>query len=138
MLITAYEKKRIYSSKDIAAMMAKILRSEDPLDRDKEHCWAIGLTTRNTIKYIELVHLGSINKSIISPAAVFRRAVKDAVSSVVIVHNHPSNETDPSPEDTHITMTLKKAGEILEITLLDHIIIGKNNTHFSFSDEGML
>lgn len=87
--------KRIYRNKSkeitypgaVNEVFQRILKVECGVDRDKEHFWSIGLNTRNSIKYIELVSLGSLNSSIVHPREVFRLAIIHAVSSVILIHN---------------------------------------------------
>jgi len=83
------------------------------------------------------VSLGILNQAITAPREVFRFAITQSVLSLIICHNHPSGSLQPSPEDRKFTSNLEKAGEIIGIKLLDHVIIGKNG-HYSFSDEGGL
>ena len=89
------------------------------------------------IKQEILVSKGSLNTSIVHPREVFKDAIKDAAASVILVHNHPSGDPEPSQEDLEITKRLVKAGRILGIKVLDHLIIG-NNCYFSLADKGLL
>ena len=97
----------------------------------------MGLNSKNTIKYIELVSLGSLSSSLVHPRETYRLACMKAVASIVAVHNHPSGDPAPSQDDRDITERLKQAGNVLGIKMLDHIIIGENS-HFSFIDQKML
>ncbi len=125
-------KKQIDNPEKIAEVLKSILLAEDENDRKKEHFWAIGLNSRNIIEYVELVSLGTINASIVHPREVFRLAMLKQATSIIISHNHPSGDSNPSEDDLAITKRLKNAGEILGIELLDHIIIGKE--FYSFKD----
>lgn len=81
--------------------------------------------------------VGGLNCCAISPADVFRAVVKEAAAAIIVVHNHPSGDPHPSPEDIHFSQRLHQAGELLTIRLLDHVIIGAEG-YFSFLDQGLL
>ena len=131
------KKSKLIEPKDVHQILISILKAEDELDRDKEHFWVFGLDSRNTIKYLELVSLGTLNSNLVHPREVFRRAVKEGVGSVLLAHNHPSDETEPSEADLVMTNRLKKAGKILGIEVTDHIIVTDSN-YFSFRAEGVI
>lgn len=80
---------------------------------------------------------GSVNASIVHPREVMIPAIKESASKIVLVHNHPSGDPSPSQADIEITHRVNKAGEIIGIKLLDHIIIG-GTEYYSFADEGMI
>ena len=81
--------------------------------------------------------MGSLNASIVHPREVFKNAVKKSANSIIAMHNHPSGDPAPSKEDIDITKRISKAGELLGITLLDHIIIG-DHQYISFKEEKLL
>jgi len=80
---------------------------------------------------------GSLNSSIVHPREVMTPAIKESAASLTLIHNHPSGDPSPSQSDIEITQRLRKAGEIIGIKLLDHIIIGGLN-YYSFSEEGLI
>lgn len=131
------DKININNPEKMAKILQKILKAEDSNDQDKEHFWAIGLSTRNIIKYLELVSLGTLNANLVHPREVFRLAIMKGVASIVIAHNHPSEDPEPSADDLAITRRLEDAGKILGIEILDHIIITKN-TYYSFKNKGVI
>jgi DNA repair protein RadC len=90
----------------------------------REHFVGLYLNTRNRLLARETISVGSLNASIVHPREVFEPAVRQGAASVVVVHNHPSGETDPSEDDLAITRRLSEAGDILGIALLDHVIVG--------------
>jgi DNA repair protein RadC len=90
----------------------------------REHFVGLYLKTRNRLLARETISVGSLNASIVHPREVFEPALRLAAASLVVVHNHPSGETDPSEDDLAITRRLSEAGEILGIPLLDHVIVG--------------
>ena len=95
-------------------------------DKNKEFLYALLLDTKNKIIGEELVSIGTLNSSLIHPREVFNPAIKASSNSIVLVHNHPSGDANPSKEDIEITKKLDDAGSILGINVFDHVIIGKN------------
>ena len=83
----------------------------------------------------ETIFIGSLNASIIHPREIFQVALEEGAAAVILLHNHPSGNPNPSDDDIAITKQLVKAGEILGIEVLDHIIIG-NKRYFSFREKG--
>jgi len=104
----------------------ELMEAEDEVDRDKEHFWVFHLDVRNRIKLIELVSLGTLNSSLVHPREVFTRAVGLRSAQIIIAHNHPSEEHTPSDEDIVLTKRLKKAGELLGIELIDHVVAAES------------
>ncbi len=92
----------------------------------QEQLRVLCLDTKNHIIAQQSVYQGTINSSAVRAAEVFRPAITRACLSIVVVHNHPSGDPTPSPEDIRTTEQLRKAGELLDIELLDHIIIGRH------------
>ena len=95
------------------------------------------MDTKNNVKKISEISIGSLNSSIVHPREVFHEAVANSASAVILVHNHPSGECEPSNEDIVLTNRLNECGKILGIRILDHIIIG-DGVYFSFKDEGLI
>jgi len=94
-------------------------------DRQKEHFLLITLNTRNRVTGIINISVGTLNASLVHPREVFKEAISRCASSVIIAHNHPSGDPNPSEEDINITRRLIDAGRILGIEVLDHVIIGR-------------
>jgi DNA repair protein RadC len=88
-------------------------------------------------EYIITISIGSLNSSIVHPREVFLEAVKKSSASIILLHNHPSGEVQPSREDINITQRLIEAGDIMGIKVLDHIIIG-DGTYLSFKEENII
>ena len=132
-----FRKKSIAKPEDVARILQDILKTEDRYDQDKEHFWVVGLNSRNIIQYLELVSLGTLNASLVHPREVFRLSVHKAVASILIAHNHPSGNTEPSREDLEITKRLTEAGRILGIDVLDHIIITRKE-YLSFKEKNLI
>jgi DNA repair protein RadC len=130
-------KTSIGSPDALVKIFRNILRSEHVIDRDKEHFWVVGLTTHNTVKYVEMVSLGILGASLVHAREIFRLAILQAVSSVILVHNHPSGHPEPSEEDLILTRRITEAGKIIGIEVLDHIIIG-SRLYKSFRETGLM
>ena|SRR2546429_9128275 len=126
-------KIHIENTKQIVKVFQDLLLLEDEIDQEKEHFYVMHLNTKSRVKMVELVSLGSLTASIVHPRETFRRAVVAGSASIIVAHNHPSGEIDPSPEDTKVTKLLFDGGEILGIKLLDHIIFTKDK-FYSFRD----
>ncbi|HOS59182.1 MAG TPA: DNA repair protein RadC [Syntrophorhabdaceae bacterium] len=105
-------------------------------DMKKEHFMLMMLNTRNKIIRIENISVGTLNASLVHPREVFNKAIAHAASSVVIAHNHPSGDPEPSEEDLKITKRLIDAGRIIGIKVLDHIIIGKHGIKSAVTEPG--
>jgi len=106
------------SPEDVVAVMRSKLKG-----KKKEHFWVICLDTRNRLINWKPVSIGSLDTSIVHPREVFKEAVSSSAASVIFVHNHPSGDPEPSKEDVELTKRLVKAGEIVGIDVLDHIIV---------------
>ncbi|HEX8996705.1 MAG TPA: DNA repair protein RadC [Ktedonobacterales bacterium] len=102
----------------------------------QEQLRVICLDTKNHVIAQQSVYQGTINSSAVRAAEVFRPAITRACLSIVVVHNHPSGDPTPSPEDVRTTEQLRKAGELLDIELLDHIIIGRHQ-YVSLKERGL-
>ena len=106
-------------------------------DKAKEHFKLILLNARNKILGISTISIGSLNASIVHPREVFKDAIMHNAYSVVLAHNHPSGDPEPSEDDLTITKRFIEAGKILGIEVIDHIIISKNG-FFSFKEKGLI
>jgi DNA repair protein RadC len=114
------DRTSISSPADIAAMMMPQMAG-----LDREHLKVIMLNTKNHIIGVQLVYVGSVNAAVVRPAEVFAEAVRRVCPAIVVVHNHPSGDPTPSPEDADTTKRLVEAGRLLDIDVLDHIVIGQ-------------
>jgi DNA repair protein RadC len=108
----------VKSPEDVAAVVKGQLKG-----KKKEHFLVLCLDTRNRLINCRSVSIGSLDTSIVHPREVFKEAVSASAASVIFVHNHPSGDPEPSKEDVELTKRLVKAGEIIGIDVLDHIII---------------
>ena len=92
---------------------------------EKEELRVILLNTKGYVLGVDTVYIGSVNTTIVRIAEVFREAIRVMASAIIAVHNHPSGDPSPSPEDVRVTEQIVKAGEMLNVDVLDHIVIGK-------------
>jgi len=129
----AARRPTITTPEDVVALCAPQLRG-----LDREHFWTLALNTKNGLLKIIEVSIGSLNASIVHPRELFREAVRAAASSVVVVHNHPSGDPTPSGADIQLTRRLVKAGDVLGIEVLDHVVIGDGGEHASLRDLGLM
>jgi DNA repair protein RadC len=118
--------KKITSPAEIAEAFIPLLR-----DKLKEEFILVCLNTANKIIKHEIISVGNLNSSIVHPREIFKTAIENSSASVILLHNHPSGNPEPSMEDIAITKKLVEAGKILEIPVFDHIIIaGESYTSF--------
>ena len=93
---------------------------------EQEHLNVMLLDTRNRMVKLVEVYRGSLNSSLIRVSEVFKEAVRANAAAIIVVHNHPSGDPTPSPEDISVTHAIVQAGKLLDIEVLDHIVVGKN------------
>ena len=133
------------AQKTIEKKITKISSSEDIYnylknelaDKKNEYFYAILLDTKNVIISKEVISIGTLDASLVHPREAFKPAVKKSAKSIIFVHNHPSGDFSPSNDDFKTTQRLVEAGDILDIKVLDHIIIGKDG-YYSFKKENLL
>lgn len=92
---------------------------------EQEEVRVVVLDTRNRVLGISTVYVGSLNTSVVRPAELFREAIRQNAAAIIVVHNHPSGDPTPSPEDVRLTEILVQAGNLLDVEVLDHLIIGQ-------------
>lgn len=116
------QKQKITSPDDIAAVYMPLLR-----DLKKEIFKVVLLDGANQIKSDRTISEGILNASLVHPREVFKYAIDDGAASIILIHNHPSGNCDPSAEDISITRQLKDCGQLMDIPVRDHLIIGRNS-----------
>ncbi|MEI6758689.1 MAG: JAB domain-containing protein [Chlorobium sp.] len=124
--------KKIQAARDVFEYMEGRIP-----DEKKEHLFVLHLNTKNQIIRNELVSVGTLNASLIHPREVFKSAIRESAHAIILVHNHPSGDVEPSNADRQVTELLKKASAVIQIDLLDHVIIGKTGW-FSFRESSLL
>ena len=102
----------------------------------QEHLRVIVLDTRNRVLSVEKLYMGSLNASTVRVGELFRAAIQRSAAGIILVHNHPSGDPSPSPEDVNLTRTAVQAGRLLDIEVLDHLIIGRGR-HVSLKEKGL-
>jgi DNA repair protein RadC len=129
---TKKEKVEVNSAKQAVEILRGMLLSEF-----KEHFLVHLLNARNEIIVSEIVSVGTLNASLVHPRETFRTAIVNHTNSIIIAHNHPSGEIEPSEDDRKVTERLVKAGEILGIEVLDHVIFTKE-AFYSFKEKNLI
>lgn len=130
--IKAAEVKSINKPEDVYKLYVKTL-----YNKKKEELHLISLDSRNNIISKDLVSIGTVNETLVHPREVYKLAISKHAASVILLHNHPSGDTRPSDNDISVTKRLAKAGILLGISLIDHIII-TNNSFCSLKTSGFL
>jgi len=139
MIIELKEKPKISigCSKLVYRLIWNVIQSMQPFDQDKEHLFAIGVNRAFRILYIDWISMGSVSGTVAEPREVFRTAVLQGASALILVHSHPSGNFQPSNEDKKVTKTMVNSGKILHINVVDHVIVSCEG-YYSFADEGEL
>ncbi len=132
------EARAIETADDIALLLGEEMRL-----LDYESVRVICLNTKHMVLAVEEVTRGTLNESLFHPREAFRPALARQAHAVILVHNHPSGNPQPSDADLQVTRRMKEAGALLQIELLDHVILGApragvEKNYFSFKNEGLL
>jgi len=106
-------------------------------EKTREHFVAIYLNARNELLFRKHIFIGTLNASLVHPREIFSEALRHNAASVILVHNHPSGDPEPSEDDLEITKRIIEAGKIMGIDVLDHVIITKNKV-FSFKENKLI
>lgn len=128
------DSKKITSPKEAYSIINTVLDLENEA---VEKFGILSLTTKNEIAGIHIISVGSLNTSIVHPREVFKAAIMNNSSALILFHNHPSGDPTSSREDIEVTKRLTEAGKILGIDVLDHVIIGEDK-YFSLKDKGLI
>ncbi|WP_423148631.1 JAB domain-containing protein [Rubrolithibacter danxiaensis] len=146
--IQVAEVQLVYKSKIKASDRPKITGSKDAFLVVREH-WNLGtldlveqfkvmlLNRANRVLGLIEISTGGMSGTIADPKIIFCSAIKAAASGIILIHNHPSGNLKPSEADRQLTRKLKSGGELLDISVLDHLIISSEG-YYSFADEGLL
>jgi DNA repair protein RadC len=124
-------RKKIGSPQDVADLLKPEMAS-----LEQEHLKVVLLNTRNTVIKVITVYVGTISGTTVRICEIFREAIRKNARAIIVVHNHPSGDPTPSQEDIRLTKQLKEAGQLLEVELIDHIIIGE--TFISLKEKGII
>jgi len=112
-------------------------RLRDIRDNKKEHFVVFYLDVRSQEIEREIISVGTLTESLVHPREVFEPAIRNSSAQIIVAHNHPSGDPEPSGDDISITKRLVEAGKILGIKIIDHVIVTKN-TFFSFKEKGLM
>lgn len=129
--------KTLNSPDSVYSIMQRILLRENKIDRNREHFWTVCLDNANKILNIELVSMGTVNAVLVEPMEVFSVPLQKRAVNIILVHNHPSGEVQPSEADKEITDRLIQVGRIINIQVIDHLIISERS-YYSFADNALL
>jgi len=124
-----FSNKKITSPQDVAEIFIPILR-----DDNKEKFIVVCLNSANKIIKHETISIGNLNSSVVHPREVFKVAIDNSSASIILIHNHPSGNPEPSNEDIRITKKIVETGKIMEIPVFDHLIIA-GETYTSFVEK---
>ncbi len=125
-------KPKITSSVSVFELMKPELT-----DLDHEEFWVLMLSRANEVKKKVAISKGGVSGTVADPKIIFQKALEELASSIILVHNHPSGNLQPSQADVQLTRKMKEAGKLLDLPVLDHVIFA-NQGYYSFADEGML
>ena len=125
------DKYTVRSPADVAQLLMAAMSN-----LEQEHFKVLMLDTRNRLLADETVYVGSLNASHIRVGEVFRSAIRRNAAAIIVVHNHPSGDPTPSPEDVKVTRQLAAAGSMMDIELLDHLVIGQRR-YVSLRERGL-
>ena len=123
----------IRSPQDAAEVAAKFIG-----DEDREVFFVMCLSTKNQVVAVHRCHVGALNASLVTPREVFKSAILNNSASIIVSHQHPSQNCSPSIEDYEVTKRLVECGKILGIEVLDHVIVNAKANYYSFKEEGRL
>jgi DNA repair protein RadC len=123
---------RVRAPEDVAALLGQRLR-----DLSVEEFHVLALDSQSRVRRDVLITRGLLNSALVHPREVFRAAIAEAAAGLIVVHNHPSGDPTPSPEDRAVTRQLAEAGRLLDLPLYDHVIVA-GDRFFSFATEGLL
>jgi DNA repair protein RadC len=126
------ERAVIQSPQDVANLLSAEMSA-----LEQEHLKVLVLNTKNEVMGIQEIYVGNVNSAVVRPAEVFRPAVRDNATSIIVVHNHPSGDPTPSREDVTITRLLVSSGQVLGVDLLDHVVVGSGGRYVSLKEKGL-
>ncbi len=128
-----YGKKSISKPQELAELGLKLLKNAD-----REMFILVCLNAKNFVNCIHLVSIGTLDKAVMSPRHVIKAAPLSNAASIAFVHNHPSGDPEPSPEDISMTMLLQKCADLFQIQVLDHVVVADDGRYASLLEKGIL
>jgi DNA repair protein RadC len=132
--VVIYDHKRING----ARMVSDLLMGIGLHEKACEEFYALYLNTKNEVIGIQMISRGTLNASLVHPREVFKGALLANASCLILAHNHPSGDPQPSSADKIVTESLVSAGKLLDVNILDHVIVGSTGEFFSFRDSSLI
>ena len=133
--VSPKDRPQIKSSRSAAEIFAEAFK--DTVEHH-ESMYALLLNRANKVLGIKQISVGGLSGCVADPKIIFQTALVANASGIILCHNHPSGNMQPSEADKRLTRKIADIGELMEITLLDHLIIGPDEDYFSFLDEGLM
>jgi DNA repair protein RadC len=133
-LVREKSPRKLVSSPALAVELVK----NEMQSFDREYLVCVYLDTSNRVAAIEESAKGTIDRAPVCPRDIFKSGILSNSSSLIVLHNHPSGSCKPSEDDIKATDILKKAGELIGIALIDHIIVGAEGGYYSFQENGLI
>jgi DNA repair protein RadC len=118
-ILPAVARERLSDPEEVAAFLVPLIGGAD-----REHCLAVLLDTKHRVLGTRTVSIGSIDHTFMTPHGIFRDALLGNAAAVILAHNHPSGDPEPSRDDERVTRRLVEAGRLLGVEVLDHLVIG--------------
>lgn len=132
-----HKKEPIRGAESVYRILQAILLRENAMRRAQEHFWVLGFNNLQKLLFMELVTLGTNNRVFAKAPEVFRMAIYKTATRVILAHNHPSGNLKPSKADMEFTDRILKAGKLIEIDVVDHLIVTETG-YFSFEEHGYI
>lgn len=127
-----YSNRALQTAQDVLDTVGEEIRKYD-----RELFCILNLRSKNQVINMNIVSMGTLNITLVHPREVFKSAILSNAAGIMLIHNHPSGECSPSKEDIEVTKRMAEAGDLMGITVLDHIILGEQE-YYSFRETGML
>lgn len=125
-------REKIAASSDAVSILKPYLAFQEV-----EHFYVIMMNRANKVISVEHISSGGICGTVVDCRVIFKRAIETHAAGIILAHNHPSGNINPSEQDIRLTKSISEAAKLLELRVLDHVII-TNNSYYSFADEGKL
>ena len=128
-----YGKKAICKPEELAELGFKLLKNAD-----RENFILVCLNAKNFVNCIHLVAIGTLDRTVVTPREVLKAALMSNAASIAFIHNHPSGDPGPSPEDISLTNALGKCADLFQIRVLDHVIVADDGRYESLLEKKLI
>src|SRR5882672_4648866 len=135
--LTDNQKTKLLNSRDVYAVMQPLLLRENAIRKSKGHSWVVGMNSAHHVLFVELISMGPVNRMSIAPKEIFRMAIYKMAVKMILVTSRPEGTMEISEADKTMTALLIKAGERINIEVVDHLLINEKD-FIGFSQKGML